>query len=75
MILISVCNTGYYKNGSNCDLCGGNTIKLSPGDATDCDDACDGATEVPNVRRIACSEFNIFSMTIVEINYVWSFNH
>ena len=75
MISISVCNAGYYKNGSNCDLCSGNTIKLSPGDDTDCYDACDGITEVPNVRRTDCSKFNIFSMVIVEINYVWSFNH
>ena len=64
MISISVCNAGYYKNGSNCALCGGNTIKLSPGDDTDCDDACDGITEVPNVRRTDCSKFNIFSMVI-----------
>ena len=55
MILISVCNAGYYKSGSGCDPCSGKTIKPLKGDATDCDEDCDGVTEVPNAGHTACS--------------------
>ena len=56
--LISVCNAGYYKNGTDCELCTGNKIKSMTGDATDCnaDTACDGITKVPNSVRTTCGK-------------------
>ena len=55
---ISVCNAGYYKTGSNCELCTRNTIKSMTGDATDCntDAACDGTTKVPNSGHTLCGK-------------------
>ena len=58
MSFIVVCNVGYYKAGSSCELCTGNTIKSVTGDATSCnaDTACDGITKVPNSARTACGK-------------------
>ena len=52
------CNAGYYKNGSDCVLCTGNTIKSMTGDAADCnnDTACDATTKVPNSGHTACGK-------------------
>ena len=60
MILILVCGPGYYKSGSSCELCTGNKIKMSKGDAADCVDACDGVSEVPNAVHTACGENLLF---------------
>ena len=55
---ISVCNVGHYRNGSRCELCTGNKIKSTPGDATNCstDAPCDGTTSVPNGEHSACGQ-------------------
>ena len=57
----SVCNVGLYWTGSACELCAGNEIKSTPGDATNCsaDAPCDGVTSVPNDDHSACGEFRI----------------
>ena len=54
--LNSVCNAGHYKNGNNCEMCTGNTIKSTIGDAADCnaDTPCDGVTEVPDANYTNC---------------------
>ena len=53
---MSVCNAGYYKTETFCELCTGNRIKATKGDATDCnaDTACDGDSQVPNDGHTAC---------------------
>ena len=58
MQFIVVCNAGYHKNGSDCELCTGNNIKSMRGDATDCntDTACDGRTKVPNSGHSVCGK-------------------
>ena len=55
---MAVCNAGYYKHGSSCELCTGNNIKSTIGDAADCDadTACDGTTKVPNSENTACGK-------------------
>ena len=55
---IVVCNAGYYKAGSSCELCTGNKIKYMTGDAANCnaDTACDGITEVPNSGHTTCGK-------------------
>ena len=54
--LISVCNAGYYKNGTECDLCTGNTIKSMIGDVMDCndDEPCDGVSKAPDANHKKC---------------------
>ena len=58
MGFIVVCNAGYYKNGGDCELCTGNTIKSINVDATDCntDTACDGIKNIPNSAHTTCSK-------------------
>ena len=65
---IVVCNAGYYKNGSDCELCTGNTIKSKKGDAADCnnDTACDGTKNVPNSGHTACGK-NINTLRYIEM--------
>ena len=60
--MIVVCNVGYYKNGNDCEMCTGNTIKSTPGDAVDCngDTLCDGVTEVPDANHTNCGLYSIF---------------
>ena len=55
-VIIVVCNAGYYKTGSSCELCTGNKIKSMTGDAAECngDTPCDGVTEVPDAGHSAC---------------------
>ena len=57
---IVVCNAAYYKNGSDCELCTGYTIKSMTGDAADCnnDTACDGTKNLPNSGHTACSKIH-----------------
>ena len=53
-----MCNVGHYLNGSVCEICTGNEIKSTPGDATNCsaDAPCDGVTSFPNADHSACAE-------------------
>ena len=72
-IYIVVCNAGYYKSGSSCQLCTGNTIKSTIGDASDCDadTSCDGTTKVPNAEHTACGRTAVpshFNYSLSEIN-------
>ena len=50
---ISVCNAGYYKDGDDCVMCTGNTVK-SVGNDTSCPTTCDGMTKIPNAGHTAC---------------------
>ena len=54
--LISVCNAGYFKNGTDCELCTGNMIKSVRGDAMDCndDEPCSGVKKVPDTNHTIC---------------------
>ena len=54
--LISVLYVGHHKNGNDCEMCTGNTIKSKIGDASDCsaDTPCDGVTEVPDANHTHC---------------------
>ena len=59
--LFLVCNAGYFIDGDSCSICPGNTIKMSPGNATACDTTCDGVTTVPNGKHTTCGEFLSYS--------------
>ena len=56
MSFVLVCNIGYYKVGSSCELCSGNKIKSAIGDTHDCDASCDGMMNIPNVVHISCGK-------------------
>ena len=58
LLIVSVCNAGYYKNGTQCTKCTNNSIKSAPGNATDCsaDQSCDGTITVPNAGNTACGK-------------------
>ena len=62
-----VCNAGYYKTGSSCELCTGNKIKSMRGDSADCttDTTCDGTTKVPNLGHTACGNPNVIFFILV----------
>ena len=64
-----VCNAGYYKSGSSCELCAGNKIKTSVGDAADCDAdaACDGVNEVSNANHTACGKSFYLAINLVYV--------
>ena len=77
MFYISVCNAGLYKNGNDCEICSGNTIKPKTGDAISCntDTPCDGVTKVPDVSHTncgLCSPISISKQNVMKI--IWSFN-
>ena len=58
-----VCNAGYYKNGSDCVMCTGNTVKSTEGDGPSCPTVCDGMTKVPNSGHTVCGKsVNSFSV-------------
>ena len=61
VIILSVCNAGYYGSGHSCSLCTANEIKSTPGDAVNCstDPPCDGTTNVPNSNHTACGWFQM----------------
>ena len=54
--ILSVCIPGHYDNGNFCELCTGNKVKATVGNATNCDEACDGDTEVSNAGHTACGK-------------------
>ena len=56
MSFIVVCNVGYYKVGSLCELCTGNKIKSVIGDFPDCDASCDGMMNIPNAAHTSCGK-------------------
>ena len=55
-MIFSVCNAGYFHNGSDCVLCNGNEIKRVAGNATNCevDTPCDGHTYAPKDEHTHC---------------------
>ena len=56
MSMFSVCNAGYYRDGSDCVMCTDNTIKKLAGNEPHCDSdpPCNGTTTVPNRNHTAC---------------------
>ena len=65
------CNAGYYGNGSaTCTLCPGNTIKSSPGYASDCntDAQCDGVSNEPNTGHTVCGRSSVISPLTEKLN-------
>ena len=61
------CDAGYYKDGDDCVLCTGNTIKPNSGDDPDCPTSCDGIMKVANDEHTACSKSrNYHAMTLIK---------
>ena len=71
---ILVCNTGYYKNGIDCVMCTGNTIKPMVGDVTTCSISCDGKMKVANLEHTACG-MSIMNPHLHTIAYQLCFRH
>ena len=53
-LIYLVCNKGYYKDGSVCVMCTGNTIKPMAGDVTSCTTSCNGTIKISNAEHTAC---------------------
>ena len=55
-IFVSVCNAGYYRDGSACLLCTDDKIKTLAGNEPHCDtdQPCDGVSTVSNENHTAC---------------------
>ena len=51
-----MCDAGYYKDGNDCVMCTGNTVKLTMDEDTSCSTTCDGMTMVPNSGHTACGK-------------------
>ena len=56
------CNAGHYKDGDDCIMCPGNTIKPTSGDDISCTASCEENGKVANTEHTACSMFNQFLM-------------
>ena len=65
--LFLVCNAGYYKNGSSCLICPGNTLKATVGNLTSCPTVCE-TKMAPNLGHTACGKLFVN----VENNSIWS---
>ena len=53
-LIYLVCNTEYYKDGSDCVMYTGNTIKPMAGDVTSRTTSCDYKMKVANAEHTAC---------------------
>ena len=73
--VLSVCNAGFYTNGTSCLMCTGLTIKKTRGNAVHCDEdaACDGWTTGPNENHTICGESSIFLLHLLSFEYVGKF--
>ena len=54
--LFSECGAGYYRNGDDCEMCTGLSIKMDAGDDTNCSTECTGISDIPNTNHTACSK-------------------
>ena len=54
--LFSECAAGYYRNGDDCEMCTGLSIKMDAGDDTNCSTECTGISDIPNANHTACSK-------------------
>ena len=54
--LFSECAAGYYRNGNDCEMCTGLSIKMDAGDDTNCSTECTGISDIPNTNHTACSK-------------------
>ena len=54
--LFSECAAGYYRNGDDCEMCTGLSIKMDAGDDTNCSTECTGISDIPNTNHTACSK-------------------
>ena len=50
------CAAGYYRNGDDCEMCTGLSIKMDAGDDTNCSTECTGISDIPNANHTACSK-------------------
>ena len=51
-----MCGAGYFKDGDDCVMCTGNTVKSTVGNDTSCPTTCDGIIIVPNSGYTACGK-------------------
>ena len=42
------CAAGYYRNGDDCEMCTGLSIKMDAGDDTNCSTECTGISDIHN---------------------------
>ena len=54
--LFSECAAGYYRNGDDCEMCTGLSVKMDAGDDTNCSTECTGISDIPNTNHTACSK-------------------
>ena len=54
--LFSECAAGYYRNGDDCEMCTGLSIKMDAGDDTNCSTECTGISDIPNTNHTTCSK-------------------
>ena len=72
MVALLECEAGYYKTNTTpprCEMCTGNTIKTTVGDAGNCDadQPCDGIKTIPNNNHTACGNFYQFTSMHITI--------
>ena len=67
IVLILVCNAGYYRDGSACLLCTDNNIKMLAGNEPHCDTdpPCDGVSTVSNENHTACGNRILFFASVL----------
>ena len=54
-----VCNAGHYGMNGSCELCPGNTIKPTVGDAVNCSSTCEEMLTVANSNHTDCGKWNL----------------
>ena len=67
---IVVCKAGFFKDGSVCTMCFGNTIKRKAGDSPDCgtDPPCDGYSGLANDQHTGCGLYFCSTFTCLHGN-------
>ena len=56
ILFFSECAAGYYRNGDDCEMCTGLSVKMDAGDDTNCSTECTGISDIPNTNHTACSK-------------------
>ena len=56
LLLSTECAAGYYRNGDDCEMCTGLSVKMDAGDDTNCSTECTGISDIPNTNHTACSK-------------------
>ena len=68
--VLTVCAAGHYRSEGACALCTDNKIKMTSGDAPNCDDndPCDGVTTTPNSEHTACGKWKEILFLLSELS-------